>query len=291
MEIEPFVPRTVASHVFKERRETRIVPLADIQYGSQGCDTDLLAEKIDWAIKEDAYFLGLGDYVDVASPGQRRTLAEIHLFDSTRDFMDEQADINIRGLLKVLHKTKGRWLGLLGGHHYWDFADGTTSDTRLASALGTKYLGDCAVLILRYQMGKPGHHVYATAKVWCHHGVGSGQTAGSALNRLEHVVKTFQADAYLMAHQHKLGAVKMPFIDYRVIGVDKIRFETRNRVLAAVGSFLKGYELGSKDPAGHPAGSYVEKRMLTPTSLGCTMLFIRPKHIKGYGSVDLDIVL
>jgi hypothetical protein len=58
-----------------------------------------------------------------------------------------------------------------------------------------------------------------------------------------------------------------------------------------VGSFLKGYELGSKDPAGHPAGSYVEKKMLTPTSLGCTMLFLRPRIVSGYGQVDVDIML
>lgn len=291
MEIEELRPQTVASKLFDGQQETRIVPIADIQYGAQGCDIDLLKEKIDWALRQDALFLGLGDYVDVASPGQRRTLAEIHLYDSTQEFMDAQADENVRKLLRVLAPTKGRWLGLLSGHHYWPFADGTTSDTRLAQALETKFLGDCAVLLLRYRMGTKGHNTYATAKIWCHHGAGSGQTAGSSLNRLEHVIKTFQGDVYLMAHQHKVAASKIPFIDYKVTGRDNIAFSTRNRVLAAVGSFLKGYELGSKNPAGQPAGSYVEKKMLTPTSLGCTMLFIRPRIMRGYGIVDVDIVL
>ena len=290
MEIE-VVPRVATSRLFEGKtKETRIVPIADIQFGAQGTDINLLKEKIDLALKQGALFLGLGDYVDVASPGQRRSLAEIHLYDSTREFMDDQAERNIQGLMGILAKTKGRWLGLLRGHHYWDFADGTTSDTRLATALDTKFLGDCAAILLRYRSGKTGHATYATAKIWCHHGTGGGQTSAAPLNRLEHVIKVFQADAYLMAHQHRIGATKVPFIDYEVIGKDRIRFTTRNRVLAAVGSFLKGYELGSKDPAGHPAGSYVEKRMLTPTALGCTMLLIRPKFKAGYGSVEVDIV-
>lgn len=290
MEIE-VVPRIATSKLFEGKvKETRIVPIADIQYGAQGTDIDLLKEKIDLALKEDAYFLGLGDYVDVASPGQRRTLAEVHLYDSTREFMDDRAQENIKGLMGILGKTKGRWLGLLRGHHYWSFADGTTSDTRLANALNAKFLGDCAAVLLRYRFGSKGHASYATAKIWCHHGVGGGQTSAAPLNRLEHVIKVFQADAYLMAHHHKIGATKVPFIDYEIIGRDRIRFTTKNRVLAAVGSFLKGYELGSTDPAGNPAGGYVEKRMLTPTALGSTMLLVRPTFKNGYVSVEVDIV-
>jgi hypothetical protein len=289
MEIEEVTPQVAASKVFDGKKEVRIVPMADIQYGAQGCDVDLLKEKVAWAMKEDAYFLGLGDYVDVASPGQRRQMATINLYDSTREFMDDQADKHIKGLMGILGKTKGRWIGMLRGHHYWPFADGTTSDTRLANALGTKFLGDCAAILLRFKI-RCAHGTSVTAKLWCHHGVGSGLTAGAVLNRLEHVIKVFSADAYLMAHQHRLAATKVPWIDYEVTHTHRLRWNTKERVLAAVGSFLKGYELGSKDPAGNPAGSYVEKAMLTPTSLGCTMLLIRPRILQGYPRVDVDIM-
>lgn len=289
MEIEEVTPLVAASKLFDGEKEVRIVPMADIQYGAQGCDVDLLQEKIAWAIKQDAYFLGLGDYVDVASPGQRKQMASVHLYDSTREFMDDQADKHIKGLMGILGKTKGRWLGLLRGHHYWEFADGTTSDTRLANALGAKFLGDCAAVLLRFKL-RTMKGTSTSAKIWCHHGVGSGLTSAAALNRLEHVTKVFSADIYLMAHQHRLGAVKIPFIDYEITHTGRIRWTTRNRVLAAVGSFLKGYELGSRDPAGNPAGGYVEKRMLTPTSLGCTMLLLRPKVREGYPNIDVDIL-
>ena len=61
-------------------------------------------------------------------------------------------------------------------------------------------------------------------------------------------------------------------------------------MLAVVGSFLKGYELGSTDPAGNPAGAYPEKKMLTPSALGCTMLLIRSKTVQGYAKAEVDIM-
>ena len=290
MEIKEVVPTVAASKLFNGKQEVRIVPIADIQYGAQGCDVDLLRRKVKWAMGEGAYFLGLGDYTDVASPGQRKQLSQVNLYDSTREFMDDQADRHIKGLMGILGPTKGRWLGMLRGHHYWPFADGTTSDTRLANALGTTFLGDCAAILLRFNNIRTTQGSSITAKIWCHHGVGSGLTAGAALNRLEHIIKVFSADAYLMAHQHRLAATKIPWIDYDTTSAGDIRWNTRERVLAAVGSFLKGYELGSVDPAGNPAGGYVEKKMLTPTALGCTMLLVRPRILRGYARVEVDIL-
>ncbi|GAG50230.1 unnamed protein product, partial [marine sediment metagenome] len=79
MEIKEVVPKAAASKLFNGKQEVRIVPIADIQYGAQGCDVDLLKEKVKWAMGEGAYFLGLGDYTDVASPGQRKQLSQINL--------------------------------------------------------------------------------------------------------------------------------------------------------------------------------------------------------------------
>jgi hypothetical protein len=282
-------PAEAASHYTDTKEPFLIVPIADIQYGAQGCNVELLRETIEKATKMGAWFLGLGDYVDVASPSQRKGLASLKMYDSTRDFMDDQADANVKGLMAILGRTKGRWLGMLRGHHYWPYSDGTTSDTRLANALNAKFLGDCAAILIRFGFGTKGHMHYETAKIWCHHGAGGGQTAGAPLNKLEHALKVFSGDIYLMAHQHKLATTKLPWVDYNIMGRDKIRMTKKDRILACVGSFLKGYEHGSTDPAGFPAGSYVEKGMLTPTTLGCPTIIIESKDHQGYGKLKMDI--
>ena len=286
MELESWTPRKVASFDLDGKKPLLIMPLADIQYGAQGCNTELLKESVKKGMKMGAWFLGLGDYVDVASPGQRTRLASLSLYDSTREFMDAQADKNVKGVMGILGQTKGRWLGMLRGHHYWPYSDGTTSDTRLANALNAKFLGDCAAILIRLGLGAKGHRHYTTCKIWCHHGTGGGQTAGAPLNKLEHALKVFAADIYLMAHQHKLATTKLPWVDYNIVGKNRIRMTDKNRLLACVGSFLKGYEHGSTDPAGNPAGSYVEKGMMTPTTLGCPLISIEPKHCAGF--VDFE---
>ncbi len=292
MEITEFQPKTVAAWALP-MNEVRILPIGDIQYGAQGCDLDRLKLHIDWGLRNDCYFIGMGDYLDVASPSNRRMLQGVTLYDSVREMMDNKMEDELKSLLHILAPTRGKWLGLVSGHHLWEFGDGTTTDTRLAQALETKYMGDgAAVSILRFQYkGKKGRKNSGLAKIWYHHGVGSGQTAGAPLNRLEHVAKTFYADVYLMAHQHRKVSTKLPFIDYEVGPRGAIQFITRNRILACTGGFLKGYEMGTKNPLGQPAAGYVEKGMLTPTALGGVMLFVRPRMRSGRVMVDVDISL
>lgn len=292
MEITEFQPKTVAAWALP-MSEVRILPIGDIQFGAQGCDLERLKAHIDWGMQNDCYFLGMGDYLDVASPSNRRMLSQVTLYDSVREMMDNKMEDELKNLLRILLSTKGRWLGLVSGHHYWEFGDGTTTDTRLAQALDTKYMGDgAAVSILRFQYaGKKGRKNAALAKIWYHHGVGSGQTAGAPLNRLEHIAKTFYADIYLMAHHHRKVSTKMPFIDYEAGPKGAITFTSRNRILACTGGFLKGYDLETKNPLGQPAAGYVEKAMLTPTALGGVMLSIRPRIRSGRVLVDVDISL
>ena len=289
MELESWTPRNAASFDLDGKKPLIIMPFADIQYGAQGCNKELLKEFVEKGMDLGAWFLSLGDTVDVASPGQRARLASLNLYDSTREFMDDQADKNVKGAMGILGPTKGHWLGMLRGHHYWPYSDGTTSDTRLANALNAKFLGDCAAILIRLGLGRPGHRHYRTCKIWTHHGMGGGQTAGAPLNRLEHVLKVFTADIYLMAHQHKLAATKVPQVDYEIVGKNRIRMTNRDRILACVGSFLKGYEHGSTDPSGNPAGSYVEKGMLTPTTLGCPTIYIEARDGGGYPEFRADI--
>lgn len=273
-----------------------IVPLGDLQYGSEACDFDRFKRHVEWAVAlPNAYFLGMGDYVDFGSPSNRASLRALiekgELYDTAQDLVDNAAQAHLEELLEVLEPTKGRWLGLLEGHHFWTFADGTTSDTRLCQALGAPFLGTCALVQVRFRQAKPTHKQAPSFVIWCHHGRGSGQMQGSPLNKLEQVTKAFDADVYLIGHHHKKASAKMQ----RLAGIwgptGKGRLLHKNVIIAGTGGFLKGYMQGSK--RGSVArGGYVEQGMMVPVALGGVVIWARPKQEHGgYASVDLDISL
>jgi hypothetical protein len=268
-------------------REVRILPIGDIHFGADGCDLDRLRRHLRWGVKNDCYFLGMGDYLDVASPSNRKAIKSISgdLYDSVREMMDEKMAESTDSLARILAPTKGRWLGLVSGHHLWEFEDGSTTDTRLASKLETAYMGDGAAMAILHFVYKG--HIHGYAKIWYHHGVGFGRTPTGRLNRLIGISQTFFAHIYLAGHSHAKVHDREPWIDVGMTPQGNIRWESTNRIRATTGGFLKGYEVGTKNAHGYPAASYVEKGAMPPTALGGVLLYIRPRAKEGRIEIDL----
>lgn len=297
MEILTATPQTVAS-LMLPLEEVRLLPIGDIQFGEYGCDVDRLERHLKWGMDHDCYFIGMGDYLDPISPSNRRILAgaRIGMYDAARELLDEAAEKKLDDLKQILAPTRGRWLGLVSGHHYWPFEDGSTTDTRLATFLGTKYMGDGAAMTLLHFARKPpkgypggGGTLHGHAKIWYTHGAGSGVTPAAHMNRLLRIGQTFFAHVYLMGHIHEKVTLKKPWIDVVPTGGNNIRWNSTNRVYATTGGFLKGYELGRKNAHGYPAASYVEQKMLPPVTLGGVLILIRPKLREGYITIDTDV--
>ena len=120
--------------------------------------------------------------------------------------------------------------------------------------------------------------------IWAHHGGGSSVASGGALNQLERMASGIFANIYLAGHQHTKPVVPIPFMNYSG-GADT----TVNRYLVSTGSFLKGYVVGSRDAAGHPSGTYVEKAMMRPVTLGAPLIKIRPRFRNGYPCPDITV--
>lgn len=255
------------------------MPIGDIQFGMDTCDVDLLKRNVERGMRADAYFIGMGDYVDVASPSNRAALRSVQLYDSTRAALDEAVTAKEDQLAEILVPTAGRWLGLLSGHHYFDHDDGTTSDTRLAQRLDAIHLGDCSLTRVSFADGN--RHV-ASCTIWSHHGQGSGANAAAPLNKLEKVVQWVEADLYLMGHQHKRVAASIP--RFYMIGERAPLLVARERLIVCTGSYLKGYMQGSADTRGIPTGTYVEQKMLAPVMLGSPLITIRPTRVNRRGN-------
>lgn len=233
-------------------------------------------------MENDAYMLGMGDMVDVASPSNRARIKAADLYDGVTGALDEIGEQYIEKFLRLTKGTHGRWLGFLGGHHYHDFGDGTTSDTRIAEALGAPYLGSCA--FVRVKFARPNSTERLACTIWCHHGAGGGVRVSSPLNKLDNIMRCFDADIYLIGHQHK--KVAAPMQQLYMTNKAPHHLGHRIKLIACTGGYLRGYLQGSK-VGNIPTGSYVERFMLPPTALGGIKIHIEPKP--RHRSTDLSI--
>ncbi len=254
--------------------EIQVMPIGDVQLGQTGCRKDKLKEDVAWALKQgNVYFLGMGDYIDLFSPSNRYQWRSGKFYDTAIEAMEDKAHGLITEFLSLVKGSEGHWLGLLEGDHYFAFEDGTTSDTLIAKELKTTFLGSCAFLRLNFK--RAGSHGSASCKIWAHHGKGNGLTPHTPLLRLEHMMAYFNADAYLIGHQHKAPAVKVPFMD--MTNQAPYNLTAKTRALCGTGGYFEGYHQGST-MAGRPKGSYVECGMMPPVSLGSILLKFYPIH-------------
>ncbi len=276
--------------------EALIMPIGDLQLDpkvkgrERAADFDRFKRHIQWGVDHGAYFLGMGDYIDTISPSNREKFASAGFYDSFVDMAEKGADDLFDELAEVLEPTKGRWLGLLEGHHFFPYQDGTTTDTRLAQFLGTQFLGTSAMVQVKF---KPqGKHKPPSFTIWAHHGRAGGRLLATPLNQLENILKSFTADVFLVGHHHKKVAGKYPVLEAQFAERSgKHKLVHKNRILACTGSFLKGY-LQDSVREGRAQGGYVEKGMMNPVALGGVVLYARPKYDNdGYAEVDLDVSL
>lgn len=274
------VSRLPRSWSLPDYKELRILPLGDIQYP----DTEVrrLTGYVKWATSKhvDARVIGMGDYVDFESPtGRQRSAVKTGMgYDNEAKAFDRVGMQDVREVYELLEPLKGRVYGLVRGHHWCQFSgDKGSSVTALAKMLDTENVGDCCMYELDFGKGLKAH-------LWSHHGTGSGMVATSAMTRLEHMTKSFYADVYLMGHQSKKGVSVIPWITQ-----DGNRTRGRNRYIVATGAFMEGYEVGSQDAWGEPAGSYVEKKMLPPVALGAPLIYLRPMFDEGRVDINVSV--
>lgn len=286
---------TTRSIALPEQEEVIILPVGDIQLDPvirgrpRSCDVKRLERTIRWGVEHRAYFIGTGDYVDVASPSNRAALKATRLYDNVLDTLEEAANVTLDELENILAPTRSRWLGVLSGHHLWDFEDGTNTDTRLAQFLHAPHLGTSTFVTLQFK--RKGKKKAPSFRIWAHHGQSGGKLLASGVNQLEHVLKAFDAEVYLLGHHHKVTAAKYPLLT--TIGGEKGGTPDlihRDRILATTGSFLKGYLQGSRR-GGIAMGGYPEVGMMNPVSLGSIAIMARPRYTNdGYALVDLDFM-
>lgn len=257
-----------------------VMPLGDIQWFGDPNEVALekLRQHIAWGVERGAWFVGMRDYIDAFSPSNRQRLKSAGFYDNANRVIEDGARHLVDQLYEVLKPSKGRWLGLLSGHHYADLRNGMTTDQLLAEKLGTNHLGDCAYIRLAFR--DPKTHDAGDVLIWAHHGVGSGQSAAAPVQRLERLPASWEGDIFLMGHMSKVAAAPLDRcfpVWPQGNGVQEPRLYYRTVLLVGTGSFMKGYVEGRKEGEVH-AGTYVEKGMMRPVSLGAPVITVTPRY-------------
>lgn len=261
-----------------EAREGSVItlaPLGDIQWTgiTEHLTLSRLRRHISQARARRAYYVGLGDYTDVMAPSNRRRYKSAGLYDSAAQALEEKLALLIDEVYdKVLAPTRGRWLGMVKGHHYFEFSDGSTSDTRLARKLRSPYLGTSGIVCLAVRDPHTGRT--GQVKVMLHHGNGGGSKAGAALNKIENFYIDWDVDVVVMGHTTKVGAAPVNRI-VPIFNGARSDLWHRKVMLVNSGGWFRCYLNGARQ-AGLPQGGYVEENMLRPASLGAPLIYIKP---------------
>ena len=275
-----FTLREFVIEKWEINRPLSLIPFGDVHRDSPAHSSSKWEEFLAYAkTKPDAVFLGMGDYFDSFSTSERILMSNPLIHDSSRQNFESAAKLKISEMSNELMDFKGRFVGLLSGNHFVQFADGTNSDMRLAGILETEYLGVCSAIRIVFR----GLHGTCTVSVdvFAHHGKGGGQTAGGRLNAVEKLAQIAEADIFLMGDNHARGAI--PIGDkLRIVGGGKnISIRSRQSWIGRTGSFLKAYEPGEV--------SYVVDRALQPSNLGWIEFILTPRRSRDEGEDRMTV--
>lgn len=257
----------------KGQTEIIVAPLGDIQFA--GVKEELAWNRLlrfrDEALERGAWFLGTGDMTDFMSPSNRARYEAAGLYDTAKRVINDKARELCDVLLdELLAPTKGRWLGMVEGHHYAHLVTGETTDQYLCAKLHAPFLGTSAYVGLSFDTPVGNR----TVTLWVHHGEGGGQSCAAPVNKLEGLANAWEGvDVMLVGHMSKKASASIQR-QYPVWGGRKPTSRDREVHLVGVGGWLKGWQPGSRQ-GNTPRGNYVEKRMLKPVAIGSPFIRIR----------------
>lgn len=246
-----------------------LIPFGDVHKSSPMHAKEKWQEMLDWAkTKKRCYFLGMGDYNDLASTSERFILNDKALHESTVKTLEQLYLQHCLDFAKDIKFMKGRLIGMLGGNHYGVFQNGVTTDQKLCELMGCKYLGVNGFIRLQFVSATP-HKNRIAVDIFAHHGRGGGRTQGGSMNPVEQMARTAEADIYLMGDNHQKAISHISRLRL-VSGRGSIRVGHRKVLLARTGSFLKGFEEGCQ--------SYVVDGLMNPSDIGVVKIELTPKR-------------
>ena len=249
-----------------------IRPFGDVHRDSPNCDVDRWREWLKYCEKTDTpqtFYIGMGDYLDFASEGERTKLKSDKIHGSTIDRFERAIKRDVADLASELSFMSGRLLGLIGGNHEWDFEDGTNATQLLGKHLGCKYLGWLAYVRLSLtNKTTADNQRKGSLDLFVSHGRASGKLAGSPINSVDDMRRICNsADFYGMGHDHQKMVKEETSLHFPTSKCSDLIMTQRQQYLFRSGAFLRSYMPNSK--------SYAISALYRPSSLGTVEFEVR----------------
>lgn len=189
-----------------EKTELHLYPLVCWHRGAEQSDTPFIEELVE-RIRKDP----LARWVYMGDGGECVTrFSKGDVFTQTMSPTEQQNDI-VR-LMKPI-RDKGLF-GVAGNHGKRTYKEtGLDFDETLCSKLGIPYLGTAAFWHLKLGKGTEHPGIFS---IYTHHGIDSGVSVASKVNRAVAFDRTFIADTILSAHSHI--AMDLPPRYYATLG-------------------------------------------------------------------------
>jgi len=245
-----------------------LIPFGDIHRWAPLCDEKKWTDFLEWAErKKNAYFLGMGDYDDLASYSERQALLTANFHDSTLMSIEDLSRKRTESLIDEVYFMKGRIIGLLEGNHFGELSNGMSTTQLMCQKLECRYLGVSSFVRLVFVHGTK----RCSIDLWLHHGKGASRLVGGSLNTVQQMGESAEADIYLMGHDHKKGIATKTRL---VLNDSKggLKLSHKKVLYGRTGSFLKGYE--------PDVPSYVVRAGMSPTDLGVIKIELTPKRVQ-----------
>ena len=236
---------------------------------------------------KNAWFVGMGDYLDSTSSSERSAwaLACMQLHETKKEDVEKHEVAKCGLFAKEIAFMKGRLVGLIGGNHYFNFQNGTNSDQKICEKLECKFLGVSS--FVRLTLESCGRH--HTLDLWLHHGAGGARLVGGSINKVDQMREHAEADIYAMGHDH--GRMVVPAKPRMRLSHSSggngscLKVKERQQWLLRTGSFLSSYVDGT--------ASYNVDAARGPSSLGHVELEItvskndRSEDVEDRGAITI----
>lgn len=243
-----------------------LIPIGDVHRFASLCDENKWLEFLGEArAQKNWYFLGMGDYLDLASFSERKILGSTDLHDFTIQTLDKLYQEQCDRFISEIAFMRGRIIGMIEGNHHGVFSNSNFTTTQyMCQKLGCKYLGVSA--FIRLSM----HYRRKTAciDIWAHHGKGASRMVGGSLNTVQQMADCADADIYLMGHDHKKSVATKTRLT--LSGGRDVSLNNKKVLLGRTGAFLKGYV--PEQP------SYIARSAMSPTDLGVIKIEMTPRR-------------
>ena len=253
--------------------EFSIYCIGDVHLGNKVCDLAKLKRDVEFVKNEPlAYWIGMGDYIEAINYSDKRfdptQISEKYLVENLSNICKHQFEDIMEIFSPIMHKCLGMHRGnheeSIRHYHHFDLMYEVKRDYP-----EIQMLEDTAFTRLTFRRH---NHSVQTFILWTAHGNVAGRKSGTKINRIEEAMGWFDADVYILAHGHRKVFTSATQLGIKKAG--KMFLRAKRRVGGMTGSYFKTYQEGTS--------TYGEKKMFSPSDLGCIKILIKPAHESFY---------